>query len=127
MPKVITKALKDLRARQKELTPLAEEFREIEAAIAALEPANGSTARRPRRTRPAKATTGRARRGRPRKGEPTRADQLLELVREQPGISITEAAQRMSVQPSYLYRVSAKLAEEGKIASDGQRRFVHAT
>ena len=127
MSEVITKALKDLRARQKELAPLAEEFREIEAAIAALEPTNGSTARQPRRTRPPKSTTGRARRGRPRKGEPTRADEFLALVREQPGISTSDAAQRMSVAPAYLYRVSAKLEEEGKIASDGQRGFVPTT
>jgi hypothetical protein len=29
----------------------------------------------------------------------------------------------MSVAPTYLYRVSAKLEEEGKIARDGQRGF----
>jgi len=110
MAEVITKALKELRARQTELSPLAAELRQVEAAITALEPSERSAGGRSRRNQSAaRMPAGRPRRGRPRKGEPTRADQLLALVREQPGISITEAAQRMSVQPSYLYRVSAKL------------------
>lgn len=40
MTGVVTKALKDMRARQKELAPLAAEFKQVEAAIQALESAD---------------------------------------------------------------------------------------
>jgi len=54
-------------------------------------------------------------------------DQFLALVREDRGISITQAAEGMGVQPSSLYRIAAKLEREGAIARDGQRQFVAAT
>ena len=127
MSELITRVLKDLRARQKELQPLAEEYREVESTIDALEQTVGPADPTPRRGARRKSSPNGARRGRPRKGEPTRSDQFLALVREQPGISISQAAERMSVQPNYLYRVSARLEQEGKIAREGKRGFVPAT
>ena len=127
MSELITRVLKDLRARQKELQPLAEEYREVESTINALEQTVGPADGTPRRGARRKSSSTGARRGRPRKGEPTRSDQFLALVREHPGISISEAAQRMSVAPTSLYRVSARLEQEGKIAREGKRGFVPAT
>jgi len=127
MAELVSRVLKDLRARQKELQPLAEEYREVESTIDALEQTVGPADGTPRRGARRKSSSTGARRGRPRKGEPTRSDQFLALVREHPGISISEAAQRMSVQPTSLYRVSARLEQEGRIAREGKRGFVPAT
>lgn len=89
---------------------MAAEYRRVESAIQALEQTRG-------RTQSTRGSTrkGGARRGRPRKGEPTRSDQFLALVRDEPGISIAEAAKRLSTQPSYLYRVVALLEERGAV------------
>jgi hypothetical protein len=118
MSGVIDKMLKDLKARQKELEPLVAEYHQVEAAIHAFEQGDGGTPSSSRgRTR--KSASGGARRGRPRKGEPTRSDQFLALVKEQPGITVSQAAKHMNAQPNYLYRVSAGLVDQGTISKDG--------
>jgi len=131
---------KEIQARLKELKPLVDEYRELEAADKALsalgKSGGGSTAaaatpsaspapapaRRTRRTstRRAKSTGGGSgRRGRPR-GSGTRANQALDLVRDRPGITIPEMAQAMGIQQNYLYRVLPGLAEEGKVVKSGR-------
>jgi hypothetical protein len=74
----------------------------------------------PRATR---ARTG-ARRGpgrpRGRRGGNTRANQALELVAGQPGITIPEIATKMGIEPNYLYRVMPKLVGEGRVRREGQ-------
>ena len=113
MSQVITTALKAMKARQKELRPFAAEFEQVESAIQALEAVDGGSkpaSRGPGRRR----ATGR-RRGRPRKGERTRAEQFFALVKEHPGVTINEAATRMSVQPNYLYRVVSQLEDRGSV------------
>ncbi|MGH2762029.1 MAG: hypothetical protein ACRDLD_05550, partial [Thermoleophilaceae bacterium] len=54
------------------------------------------------------------RRGRPR-GSGNRARQALELVRARPGITISEMAEAMKIQPNYLYRVMPTLESEGQV------------
>ncbi len=67
MAEAVTKALTDLRARQKELQPLAEEYRQVESAIHALEQVdglgNGPKARGARRRGGASAPPKTRRRG----------------------------------------------------------------
>ena len=58
-------------------------------------------------------------RGRPR-GSGTRAAQALQLVGEQPGITIPELAAAMGIKQNYLYRVMPGLAEEGKVTKSGR-------
>src|SRR5205807_7018155 len=77
----------------------------------------GTSRTRGRRTTTRRRRTG-ARRG--RRGGNTRANQTLELVRANPGITIPEIAKAMSIQPNYLYRVLPKLVEEGQVRRDGQ-------
>ena len=129
-PSTVPRLLDELRQRRDELRPLVEELSQIEAAIQALErvgaPARSGSRRSGSgngRRGPRGAGSGRPRRGRPPKGEPTRSDQFLALVESQPGISISEAAERLSIEPNYLYRVSATLQREGTIRKDG-RGFV---
>ena len=120
---------KEIQARLKELKPLVEEYRLLEAADAALSGLGGgatataSAAAAPgRRARRASGGARRAtatRRGRPR-GSGTRAAQALELVKSRPGITIPEMAQEMGIQQNYLYRVLPGLAEEGKVVKSGR-------
>jgi hypothetical protein len=125
----LQKTLKDIEARRRELAPLVEEYRQLEEAAAALQGVDGGSRRagrpagrpaaaaapsRPARRRRASGSTGTGRRGRPR-GSGKRAQQALDLVAGQPGISIPELAKAMKIQPNYLYRVLPGLEKDGKV------------
>ncbi len=126
MTDFLKKTLKDIEARKRELAPLVEEYRQLEEASAALQgvegnggasrPAAATTAApsRPARRRRASGSTGTGRRGRPR-GSGKRAQQALDLVAGQPGITIPELAKAMKIQPNYLYRVLPGLEQDGKV------------
>ncbi|MGA9857509.1 MAG: hypothetical protein WBQ18_06570, partial [Solirubrobacteraceae bacterium] len=75
-----------------------------------------------RSTTPRRTTTTRRAAGRPRgrRGGNTRANQALELVRSQPGITIPQIAEALKIEPNYLYRVMPKLAEDGQVSREGQ-------
>ena len=108
---------KEIQTRLKELRPLVDEFHRLEKAAAAL--SGVGTTSRPARRRRAGSSSGsgsgsRGRRGRPR-GSGNRAKQALELVRAQPGITISEMASSMKIQPNYLYRVMPTLESEGQV------------
>jgi hypothetical protein len=45
----------------------------------------------------------------------TRQQQLLDLVRKQPGITVSEAGKKMKVDPTSLYRAVGKLTAEGAL------------
>jgi hypothetical protein len=122
---------KEIAARLRELEPLVEEHRQLQAAATAL----AGLPRAVRASRPAvrvaraagrgRATAARAttrarkpaaggRRGRPR-GSGTRALQTLELVKAKPGITIPEIASAMGIKQNYLYRVLPGLEKDGKV------------
>jgi hypothetical protein len=112
---------KEIQARLKELRPLVDEFHRLEAAERALsgmggKPAASASTRR-RRTSTSSSTDGR--RGRPR-GSGTRAAQALQLVEENPGITIPKLAEAMGIKQNYLYRVMPGLADEGKVVKSGR-------
>jgi hypothetical protein len=131
----------EIAARLRELEPLVEEYRQLEAAASALAELPGATTTAPRaraaarpaartatrrarstrsttttRTRASRprAATGSGRRGRPR-GSGTRALQTLELVKARPGITIPEIASAMGIKQNYLYRVLPGLEKDGKV------------
>lgn len=118
----VDSTVKDIDDRLRELK---EEVSRLEAARTALV---GGRRRpgRPRATAAAAAPTTRRRatrrpgrpRGRSRGG--TRANQALELVRSTPGITIPQIAEKMGIEPNYLYRVMPRLATEGQVKRDGQ-------
>ena len=60
--------------------------------------------------------------GRPRgrRGGNTRSNQALQLVSEQPGITIPQIADQLSIEPNYLYRVMPKLVSDGLVKREGQ-------
>lgn len=122
----------EIGARLKELKPLVDEHRRLEAAAAALDgvpadaapsaPAGRGGARGARRTPAApqrRASAGGRRRGRP-KGSGTRGNEALLLVKSNPGITIPELAEKMGIKQNYLYRVLPGLAQDGLVSKDGR-------
>jgi predicted Rossmann fold nucleotide-binding protein DprA/Smf involved in DNA uptake len=118
----LKKTLKEIEARRRELEPLVEEYRQLEEAATALQGVDGTGGGRSRRVtsgasagrRRGASSSGTGRRGRPR-GSGKRAQQALDLVGGQPGITIPELAKAMSIQPNYLYRVLPGLEQDGKV------------
>jgi hypothetical protein len=122
----------EIAARLEKLKPLVDEYQRLEAAAAALDGVPGTssvhatpahaTRRAPARTtappRKRGATHG-ARRGRP-KGSGTRGAEALALVKENPGITIPEMAEKMGIKQNYLYRVLPGLAGDGLVVKDGR-------
>jgi hypothetical protein len=101
---------KEIDARLRELRPLVDEYGRLEKAAAALSGVGATE--RPARRRSRGGGSGR--RGRPR-GSGNRAKQALELVRARPGITISDMADAMGIQPNYLYRVMPTLQSEGQV------------
>jgi hypothetical protein len=78
----------------------------------------------------AKATPSRAKRaggrrstgrGGTRPGQ--RNDDVLRLVRENPGISVREIGDRLGVDATGLYRVAKRLTDDGSVRKDGTRLY----
>jgi hypothetical protein len=127
----VDSTVKDIDSR---LTELKQEVSKLEAARAALVGAAGRTPGRRGPGRPPGSSSGSAsasatrtrtaarRPGRPRgrRGGNTRANQALELVRNQPGITIPQIAESLKIEPNYLYRVMPKLVSDGQVRREGQ-------
>ena len=79
--------------------------------------AEGTAASTPTELRP--SSPGPRRAGRP-KGSGQRAAEALRIVREQPGVTIPELADRMGIKQNYLYRVLPELVQEGKVVKQGR-------
>jgi hypothetical protein len=134
---------REITDRLKELKPLVDEFKRLEAAASALAGVGGAAASsagaattrrrgpgRPRgsATRAKKATStatkaarkpAKRRAGR-RKGSGTRAAEALSFVQGQPGITIPELAAKMGIKQNYLYRVLPGLEQEKKVEKKGR-------
>ena len=131
MADFLTEHRNALEKRLKELRPLYDEYLNLERVKDALQgvggrrpgrPRGSTTRRRPGRPRGAttrrRSTNGRRRRGR-RGG--TRAEQALKVVRDNPGITVTELASKMNIkQKNYLYRVMNQLAADGAVKKQGR-------
>jgi winged helix-turn-helix DNA-binding protein len=111
----LAKKREEIDARMREIKPIVDEYQQLQKAAAALSGLDGRGARRRGARR---GSTGR-RRGRPR-GSGTRAIQALELVKANPGITISELAGHMNIKANYLYRVLPTLESEGKVKKDGR-------
>jgi hypothetical protein len=119
----------EIAGRMTELKPLVDEYQRLEAAAAALDGvptlmhAPPATRRAPARSTAAPARKRRAthggRRGRP-KGSGTRGAEALALVKQTPGITIPEIAEKMGIKQNYLYRVLPGLAADGLVVKDGR-------
>jgi predicted HTH transcriptional regulator len=110
-------------------TLLKDRIGELESELAKLQRAlsnltDGRQGRRgPGRPRGSRAGTTTTRRRRRRRGG-TRSDQAVKLIKQNPGISASEIARKMSIQPNYMYRVLGDLQKEGKVKKSGRQYSV---
>lgn len=140
---------KQITKRLEELRPLYEEYLTLEKAQHALDQlgspirravsgARRSAGRSTTRRGPGRPRTRRGpgrpaarrrrapvRRARPSRAGGTRTDQALATIRANPGITIPELAQKLGIQPNYLYRVTASLEKQRRVRRRG--RGFHAT
>jgi sugar-specific transcriptional regulator TrmB len=104
-------------------TLLKERISELESELGKLQRAlaNLTDGRQGRRGpgRPRGSTGGGTRRRRRRRGG-TRADQAVKLIQQNPGITASEIARQMKIQPNYLYRVLGDLQKEGRVKKSGR-------
>jgi hypothetical protein len=113
--------LKEIQDRLRELKPMVDEYRRLEAAASALETMDGGGAGRRRAPGRARgATPRRTTRRRGRRGGSTRATQALELVKSRPGITIPEMAEAMGIKQNYLYRVLPGLEADRQVKKSGR-------
>jgi DNA invertase Pin-like site-specific DNA recombinase len=110
---------------QKRLADLDEERQRLERALAELGGKAPSGKRSPGRPRGSKSSAGTAtpaapkKRRRKRQGG-TRADQAVNLITGEPGISASDVAKQMKIKPNYLYRVLGDLQKEGRVKKSGR-------
>ena len=93
------------------------ERRKLERTLADM---TGGRVGRRRPGRPKGSTTRRTsgrKRGRRRA---TRADQAVKHVKANPGITASEIAKKMRIQPNYVYRVMGDLQKQGKVKKKGK-------
>ncbi len=109
---------------ERRLADLDEERRRLERALAEL---GGKAKRSPGRPRgsasAAKPTTSRGPKKRRRRRGGTHADQAVDLITSQPGISASDVAKTMKIKPNYLYRVLGDLEKEGRVKKDGRQYY----
>jgi hypothetical protein len=114
--------------RLAELRPLVDEYHELEryaerlglseTAPTAQPPRPRRSTRRTRSTAAAASSAASRSRGRSRNGG--RRDQLLAVVKEQPGITVREAGTRLGVDPTSLYRIVHKREQDGALHKNGR-------
>jgi winged helix-turn-helix DNA-binding protein len=121
MADFLAEKLAEIDNRLRELRPLHEEFLKLERAKSALQGVDGPRRGRPRGSGAASAggATGGTRRRR-RRGS-TRGDDALNIIRQNPGVTVSEMARMMNVSPpNYLYRVMANLQADGAVKKQGK-------
>ena len=115
MADFLSEQLSAMDERIKELRPLHEEYLKLQQARDALRGVGGPARRGP--GRPRGSTTRRRRR---RRGG-TRAEQALEVVRQNPGVTVRELSERLGVRhPNYMYRVMNSLQDDGAVKKKGK-------
>jgi hypothetical protein len=115
---------------ERRLADLDEERRRLERALAEL---GGKAKRSPGRPRGSASKAGGSKassgggsgapKKRRRRRGGTRADQAVELITSQPGISASDVAKTMKIKPNYLYRVLGDLEKEGRVKKDGRQYY----
>lgn len=78
----------------------------------------GSTSKSKSKSKPAAAKKGTRRRRKRRGG--TRADQAVNLIKQNPGITASDIAKTMKIKPNYLYRVLSDLEKQKKVKKKGR-------
>ena len=126
----LTKQRQQIEARLRELLPAHEEYLTLlqaRDALAGVKPGNGrrGPGRPPGKRGPGrppgsgrKTTASRRKTTRSRRGG-TRADQALALIKQNPGITVSDIANRMGIRQNYLYRVTQELQKQRRVRRRG--------
>jgi len=124
MADFLAEKLQEIDNRLKELRPLHEEYLKLEQAKQALAGMEGGSA--PRRRGPGRprgsrgASTDGRRRRRSRAGG-TASEKVLDVVRQNPGITVSQAGDQLGyTQKNYLYRVFHNLTQDGAVKKEGK-------
>jgi hypothetical protein len=126
MADFLTKKRQEIDNRLKELRPSYEEYLTLEKAQEALsgvdeQPRRRGPGRPPGSTTTRRAASGNGRRRRRRRSGGTRGAQALEVVRQNPGITVSELGDKLGIaQKNYLYRVMANLTDDGAVRKEGK-------
>jgi hypothetical protein len=117
----LTEKRQEIDKRLKELRPLHEEYLKLEKALQALEGVEQPRRRGPGRPRGSGNTGATGTRRRRRRSGGTRSDQALAVVRQNPGITVSQLGDELKIaQKNYLYRVMANLQEDGAVRKEGK-------
>jgi hypothetical protein len=125
MADFLTEKRQEIDNRLKELRPLYDEYLKLEKAQAALAGMDQGQRRGPGRPRgsssgSSKSASGNGRRRRGRSGG-SWADRALEVVRQNPGVTVTEVGDQLGMtQKNYLYRVMNNLVDDGAVRKEGR-------
>jgi hypothetical protein len=124
MADFLTEKRQEIDNRLKELRPLYDEYLKLEKAQEALagmeQPRRRGPGRPPGSTTRRRAASGNGRRRRRRSGG-TRGEQALAVVRQNPGITVSELGDKLGIaQKNYLYRVMANLQDDGAVRKEGK-------
>jgi hypothetical protein len=128
MADFLTEKRQEIDNRLKELRPLYDEYLKLEKAQEALagmdQPRRRGPGRPPGSTSSSSGTrtsSGNGRRRRRRRSGGTRGEQALTVVRQNPGITVSELGDQLGIsQKNYLYRVMANLQEDGAVRKEGK-------
>ena len=120
MADFLTEKRQEIDNRLKELRPSYEEYLKLERAKEALAGMDAPSRRGPGRPRGTTPGNGRRRR-RGRRGGGAWAEQALGVVRQNPGVTVSEIGDKLGVkQKNYLYRVMNNLAADGTVRKQGK-------
>jgi hypothetical protein len=121
MADFLTEKRQEIESRLKELRPLHEEYLKLEKAHQALAGVVDQPRRRGPGRPPGSTSSGGGTRRRRRRSGGTRSDQALTVVRQNPGITVSQLGDELGItQKNYLYRVMANLQEDGAVRKEGK-------
>jgi hypothetical protein len=120
MADFIAEKRREAESRLKELKPAHDEYIQLQEFLKLLDQSAGPR-RGPGRPRGSGAGSGKGRRRRRRRGGGSWADKALEVVRQNPGITVAEVGDKLGMkQKNYLYRVMNGLADDGAVRKEGK-------
>jgi hypothetical protein len=104
--------LREIRERLKQSQAAVEEYRRLEAALAALDASTGEAPRAPRASRPRRSRSAPSR---PRAPRGANRDKALEAIADRPGITVAELSSVTGIARNVLYSLTRGLTERGRI------------
>jgi hypothetical protein len=120
---VVDELMRRVDERLAELQPAIDEYNQLMAAKQGLLRSAGGTgepAAQPRRRIAASAPRRRGQGSRRRSGgRQTRADQAVQIVGGNPGVTVKEIAGEMGINENYLYRLLPRMEREGTLKREG--------